>query len=72
MSKTDKTIQDIVIERVLTMPDNVGISIGRDGDFSKREMIEHIKNGDDVGKKFIEIQLSYLQSLKDLTNQLTE
>jgi hypothetical protein len=72
MSKTDKTIQEIVIARILTMPDNVGISIGRDGDFSKNEMIEHIKNDDEVGKKFVEIQLSYLQSLKDLTNQLTE
>lgn len=71
MSEIDKTVQEIVLARVLTMPDNVGISIGGKGEFSKDEMIEHIEKNDEVGKKFIEIQLSYLQSLKDLTNELT-
>lgn len=70
MNQTDKTIQEIVLNRALTMPQNVGISIGGQGEFSKDEIIEHIKKADKVGKKFIEIQLSYLQSLKNLTDQL--
>lgn len=72
MNQADKIIQEIVINRVLTMPDNVGISIGDGGEFSKDEIIKHIKKGDEVGKKFIKIQMSYLQSLKNLTNQLLE
>lgn len=72
MNQIDKTIRDIVIARVLTMPDNVGISIGKDGDFSKDEIIAHVKKGDEIGKKFIKIQLAYLKSLKYLTNKLIE
>lgn len=72
MNQTEKTIQEIVFARVSTMPDNVGISIGKDGDFSKNEIIEHLKKNDEVGKKFVEIQLDYLQSLKNLTDQLLE
>jgi hypothetical protein len=72
MKQLGKTIKDIVIARALTMPDNIGISIGKDGRFSKEEIITHVKKDDEVGKKFVKIQLNYLQSLKHLTNQLTK
>lgn len=70
MTPTDEMIQKIVVARLLTMPDNIGISIGGDGKFSKNEMIDHVKKNDEIGKKIIEIQLAYLQSLKELTNEL--
>lgn len=72
MSKTDKIIHDIVIARLLTMPDNIGVSMGSDGEFSKNDLIEHVQKDDEVGKKIIQIHMSYLQSLKDLTNILIE
>lgn len=66
----DEDIKDLVIARILTLPENKEISIGSKGDYSKEELIDHVKVGDAVGKKFVEIELQYLQSLKDLTNQL--
>lgn len=68
--KTDKIIQKIILARVSTMPNNIGVSIGSNGEFSKDEILEHIKKDDQIGKKFIEVQMSYLQSLKNLTDKL--
>ncbi len=68
----DEMVQKIVIERLLAMPENVGVSIGMEGNFSKDELMEHVKKGDDVGKKMMAVQFSYLQSLKNLTNRLIE
>lgn len=72
MTTTNPAIQEIVIARILAMPDNIGVSIGGDGEFTKDELIKHVKADDDTGKKMVKIQLAYLQSLKDLTNQLVE
>lgn len=70
MTQEEKLIQEIVIARLNTMPSNIGISIGNEGEFSKKEIIDHVKNNDKIGKKMIEIQMSYLKSLKNLTDYL--
>jgi len=61
---TDEEIQQLVIERLNIFPPGMKISIGSSGVFSKDELIEHVKKNDQIGKKIIEVQLSYLRSLK--------
>jgi len=61
---SNSEIQKLVIERVRTLPAGRKISIGSEGDFSKEELIGHIKRGDNIGKKMVDVQLSFLQSLK--------
>ncbi|MBI3443519.1 hypothetical protein HY008_02525 [Candidatus Woesebacteria bacterium] len=62
---TDEEIRKLVIERLKTFPSDKKVSIGADGDFTKDELIRHVDEQDKIGKKIIEIQLAYLQSLKE-------
>ena len=74
----DKDIQDLVIARLQTLPEGVEVSIGSEGDFTKDELIDHVQQGDDLGLKIIELEMSFLRSLKsgifyddDLTGHAT-
>ena len=60
----DKDIQDLVIARLQTLPESVEVSIGSEGDFTKDELIDHVQQGDDLGLKIIELEMSFLRSLK--------
>lgn len=67
MKKTqlDKEIRNLVIARLRSFSSGRKISIGSQGEFTKEELIERVRKEDKVGKKIIQIQLSYLQSLKE-------
>jgi len=62
---SDEEIRKLVIARLRALPSARKISIGADGAFTKEELIDRIEKDDRVGKKIIEVQLSYLQSLKE-------
>lgn len=62
---TDDEIRKLVIERLKTFPLGKKVSIGSEGSFDKEELINHIEKQDKVGEKIVEIQLSYLQALKE-------
>lgn len=57
--------KDIVIARLESLPDNLKISIGSDGEFSKQQLIEHINEGDAIGQKIVDVQMHFLRSLKE-------
>ncbi len=69
MNKKDKEKQEqlkkLVIARLDTLPPNVSISVGSDGQFNKKELIEQIKNDTNIGKKMIEIEIEYMRMLKE-------
>jgi hypothetical protein len=54
---------ELVIARLSTLPPNIKISIGGHGDFSKDEIIRAIEKGEDVGKKYVEIQMAFLKAI---------
>jgi len=61
----DEDIRQLVIERLKAMPSDKKISIGADGSsFTSDQLISHVKEGDEIGKKIIDVQMSYLQALK--------
>lgn len=62
---SDEEIRDLIIARLQSFPSNRKISIGSDGEFTKDELVQNVRDRSDVGNKIIEIQLSYLKSLKD-------
>ena len=62
---TDEEIRKLIVERLKTFPSGKKISIGSEGNFSKEELITHVESDDRIGRKIIEIQLAYLQSLKE-------
>lgn len=71
-NKISDEILNLVIARLETIPDNVEISIGGEGKFTVKELIERVRAQDEVGKKMIEIQLAYLRSLGKLQNREQE
>lgn len=62
-------IKQLVIARLEALPEDTGISIGSDGEFTKDELIERVQQGDDIGQKIVEVEMNYLQGLKHLTNE---
>lgn len=57
-------IKQLVIARLKDIPSDKKISIGSEGSFEISELISRVKEGDEIGKKVIDVQMSYLQSLK--------
>jgi len=55
----------LVIARLNTLPPNIKISIGSSGDFSKDEIIEAIETGGEIGKEYVEMQMTYLKAIAD-------
>lgn len=62
--KIDAEINELVIERMKLFPSDKNISIGQNGNFTKDQIISHVKKNDEIGKKIVEIELSYLKALK--------
>lgn len=62
---TDDDIRKLVVARLRSFPAGRKISIGADGEFTKDELIDRVEKDDRIGKKIVQIQLSYLQSLKE-------
>ena len=58
-------IKELVIARLEVMPRDKKISIGSSGDFTRDELIEAVKEGNELGKRIIEVQLEYLRLLKE-------
>lgn len=74
MDKNKKDISDeikeLVIARLEVLPEDTGISVGSAGEFTRDELIQRVKQGDEIGQKIVEVELNYLKSLKDLAQQL--
>ena len=64
MSKEEE-LKKLILLRLETMPETIRVSIGREGDLTKEQLIEHVKQGDELGKLIVEMQLKYLRSMKE-------
>lgn len=58
-------IKKLILARLATMPEYIQVNLGSFGTLGKDELIEHVKKGDSLGKKFIDIQMKYLRALKE-------
>lgn len=61
---SDAEIRKLVIARLQRISSDRKISIGSEGEFTKEELIERVKDKDRVGQKITQIQMEYLRSLK--------
>ena len=64
---SEKDIKELVIARLSTISPEKRISIGSSGEFSKDQLIQHVKDGDTIGKKIIEVELEFLIAMKEGT-----
>jgi len=57
-------VKELVKARLDVLPDDVGLSLGSKGDFSKSELLEQLEKGDEIGVEIVQIEMEFLQSLK--------
>lgn len=50
--------------RVKSMPSHIRLAIGGYGQLSKDEIIEHLEQRDEIGKRIVEMQINYLKFFK--------
>lgn len=58
-------IKELVIARLDALSTTKKISIGNYGEFTKDELIQHVKKGDSLGHKMIEIEMEFLRAIKE-------
>ncbi|MCK5211634.1 hypothetical protein KAJ89_02940 [Candidatus Parcubacteria bacterium] len=60
----DENVKELVKLRLCSMPEDVSMSIGSEGQFTRDELIAHIEKGDEIGNKVIKIEIEFLKSFK--------
>lgn len=60
---TDQEIRNLVIERLKSISDESSLMIGGEKKLTKPEMIESVKNNDEIGKKIVDMQMTYIRDL---------
>ena len=65
--KITEALKDLVSARLDLMSPDLAISIGSSGTFTKNELIEHVKQGDEVGRTIIGMEMEFLEAIKNGT-----
>lgn len=60
--EVQEQLKQIVLARVRTIPSDERVSLGND-EYSSEELINHIENGDDVGKELVIMHWKYMQDI---------
>jgi hypothetical protein len=66
--KYSQDIIDLVIERIDSqLPDDLKLFVGNGENYSKEELISHVKSGDEVGLSVIKSQMNFLKAVANGT-----
>ncbi len=68
---TNDYIRKLVVARLQAVPPNISFSVGKFGDFTKDELIEQVREGSNVGKATIEMELNFLREMPKLSEKLS-
>jgi len=61
--KKNSELKELVLARLNVMPPNYKLSVGSKGTFTKEELIEHVKKGDETGSQIISMQMNFIKAL---------
>lgn len=64
-AKYDDNVKELVLTRLETLPSGAMISIGSGQELTREELIQSVREGSDTGQKIIEIEMAFLQGLKE-------
>ena len=64
--KISEDLKNLVVSRLEIVSPNKKFFIGscREG-FTKEDLIEHVRKADEIGRKAIEVEMTFLRALKD-------
>lgn len=60
-----KELKKLVEARLSVIPEDAVLSVGSHGEFTREQILKEIEKDSEIGKKMIEIQVKYLQMLKE-------
>ena len=67
--KISPEMKEIIIHRIESskLPENIRLSVGglSQEPMSLREVVQHVENEDEIGEKIIEMEVAYLEALKE-------
>ena len=63
MAEMSSQVKELVIARLSVMPSNRKVAIGNFGEFTREELIDHVKQEDEIGKKIAEVEISFLKAV---------
>lgn len=66
MDELEKDIEELVVARLKSMPENLELAVGNEGGLTIEDLIRHVRENDEIGKMYIKTQLEYIRSLNDL------
>lgn len=61
-SETQDDIKKLVLARIMAASDDLRIAIGST-EYTKEEMVKNVKEGNEVGREIMEIQMEYLRDM---------
>jgi hypothetical protein len=65
MSKIPKEVKELILARLDVMPNNIKLSIGSYGSFSKDQLKENVEKETEIGHKIVEMQLNFLRAVSN-------
>ena len=61
----DNYIRDLVIARIEASSDNLKIMIGSQKELTRQELIDNVREGNEIGKEIIDLQLEFLRDMAE-------
>jgi len=58
--------KELVLARLKTLNTNSKIMLGGDKEYTVKDMIKHIEDNDDFGRKVVEVQIKMLKILTNI------
>lgn len=65
VDQLDEEVRKLVLARLSVLSPDTYLSIGSDGSFSRDDLMEHVREGDEIGKKIEAIEIEWVRSWKD-------
>lgn len=66
-AKIPKEVKELVIARLEVISSEKGFSIGGGKNLTRDELIQHVRDEDEIGRKVVGVELTFLRALKDGT-----
>jgi len=61
MDTMDKDIQELILKRLETIPEDARLLTNSGESLTKSELIKHVKELDETGRDYIELELFYIK-----------
>ena len=65
IKQSNNDIRDLVIARLSVLSPDAYLSIGSDGSFSRDDLMKHVSDGDEIGRKIEAIEMEWVRSWKN-------